>query len=310
MKTKRLLVTATLVLVGLPLVLLVVAATWTLVLDRTNGTIVSSGEKRTYLLYVPPTYDPARPMPLVVSLHGAAAWPAQQMNLTRWNQLADQHGFIVVYPSGSGRIWHVDRGLGRSDDVRFIADLLDTVQARYAIDSTRIYVNGFSLGGGMTFVLSCTLADRIAAVGVVAAAQTLPFSWCPDRHPVPMIAFHGTADMVPYDGGPSPDPFNPLMFPAVRVWVANWAGRNRCGPDAMEATIAADVTRLAYTRCADSAAVVLYTIQGGGHTWPGGKPLPAWLLGPTSASVDATSEMWSFFQQHRKTRATSAAAAR
>ena len=300
MKIKRLLVVTTLVLVGLPLALLAVALAWSAVLDRTNGTIVSAGQKRTYLLHVPPTYDPTRPTPLVVSLHGAAAWPAQQMNLTRWNQMADKQGFMVVYPSGGGRIWHVDRGPGRSDDVQFIVDLLDTLQARYAIDSTRIYVNGFSLGGGMTFVLSCTLADRIAAVGMVAAAQTLPYSWCPDRHPVPMIAFHGTADMVPYQGGPSPDPFNPLMFPDVRVWLANWARRNRCGPHAIETTIAADVTRLAYTRCADNAAVVLYTIQGGGHTWPGGKPLPAWLLGPTSRNVDATSQMWSFFQQHPK----------
>jgi polyhydroxybutyrate depolymerase len=300
MKFKHIVVGSTLALVILPLVLALAVGAWSYALDRTNGAIVSSGRKRTYLLHVPPHYDRSKPTPLVISLHGAAVWPAHQMNLTGWNRLADEQGFIVVYPSGAGRIWHVDRGPGLMEDVQFIADLIDTLRVKYPIDSTRVYVNGFSLGGGMTFALSCTLSDRIAAVGMVAAAQTLPFSWCADRRPVPMIAFHGTADMVPYRGGPSPDPFNPLMFPAVRVWVSHWARRNRCGPHPLEATIAADVTRLEYTHCADSAAVVLYTIHGGGHTWPGGKPLPAWLVGPTSHSVDATSEMWSFFQKHPK----------
>jgi polyhydroxybutyrate depolymerase len=62
--------------------------------------------------------------------------------------------------------------------------------------------------------------------------------------------------------------------------------------------VAADVTRLEYTHCAGDAAVVLYTIQGGGHTWPGGKPLPEWFAGRTSQSIDATSRMWEFFRAH------------
>ena len=69
--------------------------------------------------------------------------------------------------------------------------------------------------------------------------------------------------------------------------------------DPVDSVVAADVTRREYTNCADDAAVVLYTIQGGGHTWPGGKPLPEWLVGPTSHSVDATSQMWAFFREHR-----------
>jgi polyhydroxybutyrate depolymerase len=184
-------------------------------------------------------------------------------------------------------------------DVTFISDLIDTLKATYNIDPERIYANGFSLGGGMAFVLSCTLSDRIAAVGMVSAAQTLPWGWCRDDRPVPMIAFHGTADLVPYEGGPSPDPFNPLTFPAVRDWTANWARRNRCTQEPIESMAAADASRLAYTNCAGDASVVLYTIRAGGHTWPGGKPLPEWIVGPTSRSIDATGEMWAFFREHR-----------
>jgi polyhydroxybutyrate depolymerase len=184
-------------------------------------------------------------------------------------------------------------------DVRFISDLIDTLKTTYNIDPERIYADGFSLGGGMAFVLSCALSDRVAAVGMVSAAQTLPWSWCTDTRAVPMIAFHGTADLVPYEGGPSPDPFNPLTFPAVRNWTANWARRNRCKFEPNDSVVAADVTRLEYTHCGNDAGVVLYTIRGGGHAWPGGKPLPEWIVGHTSRNVDATGEMWEFFRQHR-----------
>jgi polyhydroxybutyrate depolymerase len=301
MNIRKMVIRAVLVIVGLPVVLVLIAAASIYVLDRTNGTIVSSGQKRSYLLYVPRSYDRTKPTPLVISMHGAAAWPAQQMNLSRWNRLADEHGFIVVYPSGSStpKIWHVDRGAGLMRDVRFISELIDTLEAAYNIDPTRIYANGVSNGGGMAFVLSCTLSDRIAAVGMVAAAQSLPWSWCTDHRPVPMIAFHGTADPSnPYNGGRSPVPPGEL-FPNIPTWTANWARRNQCGTNPVDSVVAADVTRLEYTNCADDAAVVLYTVQGGGHSWPGGKPLPEWLVGPTSRSISATSQMWAFFREHR-----------
>ena len=269
--------------------------------NRSNGTLVSSGQEREYLLHVPSSYDPAKPVPLVISMHGGAGWPAMQKETSRWNTLADGQGFIVVYPSGiSGRgprAWHMNpSGLAR--DVRFISDLIDTLTAAYNIDSTRVYADGLSNGGGMAFVLSCTLSDRIAAVGMVASAQLLPFDWCQDRRAVPMIAFHGTADRtVPYHGGKSW--VAPVAFPDMPTWAADWARRNRCGPPPVESAVASDVTRLEYTHCAGDATVVLYTVHGGGHSWPGGGPLPEWLVGATSHSIDATSQMWAFFRDHR-----------
>ncbi len=183
-------------------------------------------------------------------------------------------------------------------DVRFISELIDTLEAAYNIDPTRIYANGLSNGGGMAFVLSCTLSDRIAAVGMVAAAQLLPFSWCTDRRPVPMIAFHGTADRAaPYNGGASW--VTPRPFPDVRAWTANWAERNRCASQHIDSAVATDVIRREYTSCADGAAVVLYTVLEGGHTWPGGGPLPEWFVGTTSNSIDASSQMWAFFREHQ-----------
>jgi len=301
---KRFLLSAAVVVVCLPLLLLLTAVVWISVLDRSNGTIVSSGRTREYLLYVPDTYDPSEPTPLVISLHALATWPAHQKNLSRWNRLADKYGLIVVYPSGSGfpRMWHtIEIGAGLERDVRFIAELIDNLQTAYNIDSARIYATGMSNGGGMAFVLACTLSDRIAAAGLVATAQALPFGWCASTRPVPMISFHGAADpLVPYEGGPLGDPFNPVktVFPPVRGWVARWAERNRCATGPVESTIAPDVVRTAYLECAEDASVILYSLQGAGHVWPGGKPLPEWRVGPNSDSIDATSEMWAFFREH------------
>jgi polyhydroxybutyrate depolymerase len=292
---------ATLALIGLPVVVVPIEAVSFYTANRDNGSFVSSGEKRDYLVYVPRSYDRSRPTPLVISMHGAGLWGAAQRETSQWNNLADKQRFIVAYPSGVGgkgvRVWRAEPGPDLMKDVRFISELIDTLERSYNIDSTRIYANGLSNGGGMAFALSCTLSDRIAAVGMVAAAQTLPWSWCTDPRPVPMIAFHGTADPdVPYKGGSTW--ISPRPFPSTPKWAANWARRNRCGAKPVESTVAPDVTRRAYTHCADDADVVLYTIQGGGHTWPGGTPLPQWFVGVTTRSIDATSLMWSFFNEH------------
>lgn len=113
-----------------------------------------------------------------------------------------------------------------------------------------------------------------------------------------MIAFHGTADpIVPYQGAP-PGWLNLRPFPNVMTWAANWARRNQCDPGPVDSAVAADVTRTEYTYCANNAAVVLYSIQGGGHQCPGGKPMPQWLVGSASRSIDATRQTWAFFREH------------
>lgn len=300
MSRKRVLVTV-LVLIGLPAVFAFGEAAAFYLRNHNNGSIISSGQKREHLLYVPPSYDPRKPAPLVISMHGAGGWPAQQMEVSNWNRLADTNGFIVVYPSGAEgagpRIWHVDRGAELMRDVTYISKLIDELGKSYNIDRQRIYADGLSNGGGMAFVLSCTLADRIAAVGMVAAAQTLPWNWCAGRPPVPMIAFHGTADpVVPYNGGRSW--LSAGSFPNVPIWAARWARRNECAAKPIDSAVAPDVSRREYRDCADDASVVLYTIRGGGHTWPGGHALPEWFVGPTCQTVDATREIWTFFRAH------------
>ena len=99
---RKLVLGAVMMFLGLPAVFALVEAVSFGARNRTNGTIVSSGQKREYLLYVPRSYDRAKPTPLVISMHGGALWPAAQMEISRWNTVADEQGLLVVYPSGAG----------------------------------------------------------------------------------------------------------------------------------------------------------------------------------------------------------------
>ena len=244
-----------LIVIGLPVASIPAAFACFSVMDKTNGTIVTSGVTRRYLLYVPKTYDRSKATALVISIHPAATWPAVEMNISRWNDLAEQYGFIVVYPAGSGaffsasspgpHLWPMGpSSLGR--EVRSISDLIDKLEAEYNIDPRRIYADGMSNGGGLAFALSCKLSDRIAAVRAVVAAQALSWDRCGDSKPVPTVAFHGTADkFAPYQGGSSP--IAPGPFPNIPDWTAHVAQRNQCQGDPSDIRITASVGRLAYT---------------------------------------------------------------
>lgn len=282
--------------IGLVVVLVLGAFVTLRLLNRTNGAIVSAGEERRYLLYVPDSYDPAVPAPLVITIHGLVQWPAHQEGLSGWNELADREGFLVVYPAGTGfpLRWRAN-GPDAEPDIAFLTDLIDTLSAEYAIDPARIYANGLSNGAGMSFVLGCALSERIAALGLVGGAYTCPWEACDPERPVPAIVFHGTDDpVVPFAGGRS----GPLdaPFPVIDEWVDEMARHNGCDPDPETLPASGVVRGVRYSDCA--ADVVYYTVEGGGHTWPGGGYLPYWLAGHITQDIDATEEMWRFFQEH------------
>lgn len=251
--------------------LLLPAAGWVAfqVLNRTNGEILTSGATRRFLLHVPESLPQDRSVPLVVDLHGFAQWPANQRDISNWDDLADEKGFIVVHPEGTGfpRRWasHSPDEPQTDRDVTFIADLIDHLSAEPPIDPDRIHVAGISNGGGMAFVLSCELSDRVASIGTVAGLFTHPWEACDRTRPVPLIAFHGLDDeIVPFAGGPLDGPL----------------GGTR------------------WSDCDGGADVILHTIADGGHTWPGGDPLPEFIAGYTSPAIDATATMWEFFEDH------------
>jgi polyhydroxybutyrate depolymerase len=246
---------------------------------------------------VPESYDPTVPSPLVITLHGFAQWPANQAAVSRWNRLADEYGFIVVYPAGTGfpLRWRSSDDSEAAKDVAFISDLIDTLSGEYNIDPARIYANGLSNGGGMSFLLSCRLSERIAAFGSVAGAFSIPWESCSPSRRMPAIIFHGTADpIVPYQGGLAGR--SGFSFPSIPEWAEILAKRNGCDEKAQDLPASGDVSGLEYKNCAGD--VVFYTIAEGGHSWPGGGYLPKIIVGNTTHDIDASRTMWDFFQGH------------
>lgn len=262
--------------------------------------LISGGETRSYLLHVPESVEATTPTPLVLTFHGFAGWPAQQMEMSRWTPIADEYGFIVVYPAGTGfplrwRIGQDFNEAGATDDLAFIADLLDTLSQQFCLDLNRVYANGISNGGGMSYLLACELADRFAAIGTVAGAYIEPEGGCQPSRPVPVIAFHGTDDqIVPYEGQRS----RRFSFPSIEEWVAQWAARSGCDEMPEPLPDSGEVSGIEYVNCDADAQVIFYTVNGGGHSWPGGEPLPERLVGRTTEDIDASEVMWEFFVKH------------
>ena len=271
-------------------------------IHRTNGEVLTGGKKRTYLVHVPRNIQTNRPTPLVICLHGFAEWPAHLMELSHWNQVADESGFIVVYPSGSGfpLRWRCGGGFGKpeelSEDVQFISDLVDRLKEEHNIDEFRIYANGLSNGGGMCFLLACKLSERIAAIGGVSGAYMLPWTQYQPKRPVSAIIFHGTADPIVPFHPPSSGRFS--MLPDIPRWVQSLAEHNGCQTNPVPLPESGSVSGVRYPAGSNNAEVVFYRVAGGGHTWPGGKAMPALIVGKTTPDVDATRLMWKFFTEH------------
>jgi len=259
------------------------------------------GTSRAYGLYAPKVRPP-KPALLLV-LHGWKGSGAEIERRTRFrfDRLADRDGFVVAYPDaldGQWRSGHRGETTTSQDDVGFLSALIDTLSRQYGVDPRRIYVTGFSNGASMTYRLACERSDRIAAIAPVSgglAVELMRSCAAASRRPVPLLLIHGTADtVVPFDSG------------ELEGNLALWVRRNGCATAPTTAylpdTDPGDGTRTRidrYPDCKDSADVMLYAVQGGGHHWPGGdEPLRLESRGPTPRDFDGAEVIWSFLKAH------------
>ena len=260
---------------------------------------------RSYLVHVPEAYDGKTIVPVVLALHGFAQPAGTMPSFTGLNELAEKERFLVVYPSGTGFPvrWNSGGFRGQSgDDVGYIRAVLDDLAAVANVDRKRVYATGMSNGAMMCYRLAAELSDRIAAIAPVAG--TMAITNAQPAHSVPVIHFHGTEDsMVGYEG-PGRDLPAGMTFMSVEDSVRIWAGLNGCQETPTGTAFLPDtnnqdgctVEKTVYGPGRDGSEVVLYTVRGGGHTWPGRKA-PRFLGGST-LDIDASSMMWEFFQKH------------
>ena len=272
-------------------------------------TLLSGGEERCYLLYIPASMDLRSPSPLVLSLHGFASRPEGQIFLSRWNEVADREGFVVAYPQGTKFPvrWNSfpASDLAAADDVQFLRDLVGEISRLSAIDPLRVYLSGMSNGGAMTHLAACEMAEVFAAAGVVAGPAMDPPGGCNPSRAISVIGFYGTADpLVSYEGGELMDrvpqgaapPASAVRYLGAVEWAASWARRNECNPQPETVFAQGDTAGVSYPSCRDEAEVILYTVEGGGHAWPGGRSIP--FLGKTTQDIHASETMWAFFEKH------------
>jgi polyhydroxybutyrate depolymerase len=247
-------------------------------------------------------------MPLLLVLHGSGGTGVGTVTLTHMNDLADQQDVIAFYPDGLNKGWADGRGASDSDqrgvdDVAFFSQLITTLEGQYAIDPHRVYVTGISNGGFMTQRLGCELADRIAAiVPVVATLSTNQAATCAPSRPMPILYILGENDpLVPYNGGTVRGDRG-TTFSATDS-LAAWAKFDGCTgapttrtlPDRVQDDT--HVSETLYTNCQGGAQVGLYSVAGGGHTWPSGEQyLPAALVGRTTRQID-NGDLWAFLSQ-------------
>jgi polyhydroxybutyrate depolymerase len=257
------------------------------------------GQERTYILHVPPTYDPSQLTPLVIIFHGFGLDAEEMIRITGFNAQADLSGFLAAYPNGTGRksSWNGGDCCGEAavknvDDVGFVRAMIEEISQSINLDRKRIYATGFSNGAIMSYRLACDLSDRIAAIGPVSATQNA--KTCQPSRPISVIHFHGTNDKLnPYEGGTSS---GSVEFPSVKDTIQLWIRINGC-PTPAQSSESGNIVHETFSPCAQGTAIELYTINGGEHAWPGGESVSSEIGEPTT-EISATHLMWEFFNNH------------
>ena len=274
-------------------------------------TATANGQTRAYLVHIPHG-GLDEPAPVVLALHGAGINAQVMVRLSGLNAKSDEAGFVAVYPNGSGLgDWVLTWNAGgfpekiaerKPDDVAFIEAVLDDLGAVVPVDPKRVYATGLSNGAMMCYRLAAELSGRIAAIAPVSGTLALD-QWAPDR-PVPVLHFHGTADRIVPFGGPGENMRKLLAFKSVADTIRLCREANHCSvePETVQIPDTIDdgttVVRSTYAPEDTGAEVVLYTIENGGHTWPGQSP-PNRFLGKSTKDVAANDVIWDFFKRHQ-----------
>ena len=253
-------------------------------------TFVSDGIVRSYRLGVPESYNKRRPVPLILDLHGANSTALQQSAYSAMPRAAAARGIVTVTPDALDGNWQLSPT--GTDDV-FLVALVHHIEENYCINLRRVHVAGFSLGAWKATTTACGHPNLFASVGLVSE-EVHPTTCAP----MPVIAFHGTADhVVPYGAGG--DQGVTVSGPnagltGARDNIASWAKGGRCSADKKVHDIGPDVIMWDYGGCEPGVNVELFTVLHADHRWPG-SPI---VIPPTTNSISATKLMLNFFAAH------------
>ena len=262
---------------------------------RTFGTMTVDGLRREYIEYTPPDL-PAKPVPLLLALHGGQQYGDAMEQMTGFDSLAEGDRFIVAYPNGHGQTWNAGNCCGypnvsTANEVDFISALIARLSTGGRVDQSRVYVTGFSAGAAMAHTIGCRLANRVVAVASVAG--TMDIRSCHPASPVSVLEIHGTADPELLYGGGGIGAIEGEPEPATPDMMAAWALLDGCSPASSTQT-SGSVQTSKWTGCNGGTSVLLDTVVGGSHNWY--EP----SLGGSDGALDTTQVVWQFLSaQHR-----------
>ena len=275
------------------------------------------GLRRSYLLHFPKGYDPTRPLPLVVVLHGGFGNAETMEKQTGFSDLADKEHFLVAYPNGVGifgwlQHWNAGHCCGFAmkqgvDDVGFVSTVIDEISREVQVDPSRIYIVGYSNGGMLGYLYAAKRPDIVAAVAGIAATIGSRSSEggpemriAPPRAPVPVIAFHGLKDeMVPYGGGRLDGPY---WYVSVRESMRFWVEANRCAPEPIREELnGGRIVKYTWNGGEERRKVVLCTVRGWDHSLPTRHFSRALPEADPLKDLHAPEIIWEFFKAHPRT---------
>ncbi|MCZ7938987.1 MULTISPECIES: alpha/beta hydrolase family esterase [Agrobacterium] len=251
---------------------------------RHDFSILSNGQKRDGVYFVPSAYDGKKPLPVVFDFHGSNSNPHGQLNRSGWDKLAERDGVVVVALAGSlnGELpgthaWNVPgvtKRPGGLDEVGFIRDAITMVKGRFCVDEERFYGSGYSGGGRMLSQFICNGGADFTAAGFVASLRAgYPLEtegkWGPDAasckpaRPMSIIAFAGLKD-----------PANPYQGGGKSYWqyggetaLKRWAEMDGC-KGAAKSKVGESFTVNSYDVCKAGARIQSYVIENWDHAWP------------------------------------------
>jgi polyhydroxybutyrate depolymerase len=273
------------------------------------------GITRSFIVYLPTSYNNAGKMPMIFAIHGGSGTPEGMINIANFKTIADRDKVVLVYPAGIQNNWNDGRPTTPNqlgiNDVNFFNQMCDYMITNNSVDGTKIYATGISNGGFMSSRLGCELSNRIAAIAVDAAtieATTIAPSCNPGR-PVPAIYIHGTTDpLVPFTGGQmtaggTAGGIILSHFQAIDKWVTiNGCNTTPTITDLPDITNdGTTIKQRVYSNGTNGSEVVSYVVLNGGHTWPQGyQYLNEAIIGKTSQDMNACEVIWTFFKRFKR----------
>lgn len=250
-------------------------------------TLQHGGRARSYQLHVPSGLPTGTALAVVIDLHGAGGNGSQQKGMSGFSALSDKKKFIAVFPDGVDGYWNVDdtccgtAGKQKIDDVGFLKSIVAKLKTDTCIDAKRVFVSGFSNGGGLTHRMGCDAADVIAAIAPMATdLRTQP---CKPSRPISMLEIRGMADSLePYAGGLVGPEGGQYTAVGAKASLKLWADINVC--TGTPSTF--DKYCEKYAQCGDGVESALCSLPNVDHSPYG-----------NSLNFDVASAAWSLFER-------------